>query len=240
MVIPCLVARAQSVNLITSFPATEATQAAAADDRFIYAVSSTAIAKYDRATGRRESLSHGPAHHLNSAAWWNGRLLCAHSNYPTLPEQSEVRALDPATMELTVFHDFGAGHGSLTWVVHEGQSWWCNFAKYGAGNAQTMLVEYSDDWLEKHGWTYPPAVIGKLGKMSISGGLWRDHILFVTGHDRPEIYRLRLPKEGTELEYIDTLPAPFPGQGISLEEKTGALVGIGRANREVILAEVKP
>jgi hypothetical protein len=43
--------------------APEAVQAAAADGRFVYAVSSTQVAKYDRATGERLAVSSGPAKH---------------------------------------------------------------------------------------------------------------------------------------------------------------------------------
>ncbi|GIS59395.1 MAG: hypothetical protein CM1200mP2_16200 [Planctomycetaceae bacterium] len=54
------------------------------------------MAKYDRTTGRRIATSTGQAKHLNSGFPWRGRLLCAHSNYPTTPEKSEIKVLDPA------------------------------------------------------------------------------------------------------------------------------------------------
>ena len=47
--------------------APEAHKAAAADAKFVYAVTNTQVAKYDRATGRRVAVSRGPAKHLNSA-----------------------------------------------------------------------------------------------------------------------------------------------------------------------------
>src|SRR5262245_4181767 len=68
--------------------APEANQAAAADEGFVYAIGNSTIAKYDRATGERVAVSIGPATHLNSGFFWQGRLFCAHSNYPRTPELS--------------------------------------------------------------------------------------------------------------------------------------------------------
>src|SRR5437773_993205 len=60
-----------------SLDSPHATQAAAADDKFVYAVSSTAVVKYDRASGKELAKSTGKAEHLNSAFLWEGRLYCA-------------------------------------------------------------------------------------------------------------------------------------------------------------------
>ena len=40
------------------------------------------------------------------AALLDGKIYCAHSNFPKKPDQSDIRVLDPATMQLTVFHTF--------------------------------------------------------------------------------------------------------------------------------------
>src|SRR3954467_2061818 len=79
---------AAEVKQTGTLRAPEATQAATADERFIYAISSTGIAKYDRATGARVAISTGPAHHLNSGFLSEGKIYCAHSNYPQRPEKS--------------------------------------------------------------------------------------------------------------------------------------------------------
>jgi len=232
--------RADTLVISETLPAPEANQAAAVDDRFVYAIDSKIIAKYDRRTGQRLALSTGEASHLNSGAWWEGRLYCAHSNFPQKPEQSEVRVLDPESMLLTVFKNLGEGHGSLTWVVREGESWWCTFAHYGADNGLTTLVKYDANWKEEATWTYPPEVIARLGKMSISGGVWQNGALLTLGHDAREIYRLRLPVKGSVLELVDIVPAPFPGQGLAIERGTSRLVGIDRKARKVIIAEWRP
>lgn len=223
----------------TSIPAAEATQAAAADTQFIYAVASTKIAKYDRATGQKLAESSGPAKHLNSAFLMEGRLYCAHSNFPQKPEQSEIRVLDTATMALTVFKDFGNYRGSLTWAVQEKDAWWCTFALYGADNAGTTLVKFDEQWKELGAWTYPPEVIRDLGKFSISGGVWKDGQLYATGHDHKLIYRLMLPENGNVLELLQVIPSPFPGQGIALDPKTGGFVGINRAKKSVVFGTLR-
>ena len=151
-------------------PAPEAHQAAAADGKFVYAITSRGIAKYDRKSGKRVGLSQGSAKHLNSGFFWKGKLLCAHSNYPLKPERSEIKVLDTDSMQLTTFRDFGSAGGSLTWVLHKDGFWWCNFALYGADNHKTFLVKYDEKWKEVARWTYPAKVISQLGRHSLSGG----------------------------------------------------------------------
>jgi endonuclease/exonuclease/phosphatase family metal-dependent hydrolase len=223
----------------TAFPAAEANQAAATDERHSYAITNSRIGKYDRATGDRLAVSTGEAKHLNSGYLWEGKLYCAHSNYPLVPERSEIKVLDPESMRLTTFKDFGNFGGSLTWAVrHEGH-WWCNFARYGADNGQTFLVRFDNDWRETGRWRYPTEVIRRLGRMSISGGLWHNGSLLVTGHDDPVLFRLRLPADSHEvLTFVEKQLVPFTGQGIAADPLTGGLVGIHRARRQVIFAIV--
>lgn len=217
--------------------AAEAVQAAAADQRRVYAINNTHVAAYDRETGERVALSQGPAQHLNSGFLWKDRLYCAHSNYPRVPERSMIKVLDLATMQLRTFKDFGASEGSLTWAFQHDGGWWCNFAYYGDQNHRTTLLCFDDQWQERGHWTYPDHVIDQLGRYSLSGGIWYGGHLLVTGHDEPVIYRLRLPQEGNELECVDQVPAPFTGQGFAVDPRTGGLVGIHRARRQLVFAK---
>lgn len=217
--------------------APEARQASAADDKYVYAIDNRVVAKYDRQTKERLSVSTGPAEHLNSGFFWQGKLLCAHSNFPKQPAQSLVMQLDPKSMELTKFHDFGHLYGSLTWVVHDEQHWWCTFAHYGASNANTVLVKFDDTWREAGQWKYPSDVVKDLGGASISGGLWWKGDLWTIGHDHPRLYRLRLPKSGNVLELVAVVPCPFPGQGIALDPVTGSLMGIYRGKKLVVFSQ---
>ena len=224
----------------STLAAPEAVQAAAADRQFVYAVSSTQVAKYDRKTGQRIAVSSGPATHLNSGFLWKGKLYCAHSNYPRKPEQSEVKLLDIETMELRALKDFGNFGGSLTWVIRRQGHWWCNFARYGADNGQTFLVKFDDEWREQARFTYPSEVIRQLGTYSLSGGIWRGDSLLVTGHDDPVLFELKLPKQGSVLQFVGKHKAPFTGQGIADDPLTGGLVGIHRAKRQIIFATTDP
>ncbi|WP_166825712.1 glycerophosphodiester phosphodiesterase [Thalassoroseus pseudoceratinae] len=228
-------AAASEWKLVKEFSAKEAIQAAVADRQYLYAISSQQVAKYDRMTGECIAVSAGKAQHLNSGFLWKGQLLCAHSNYPQTPPQNEIKFLDPSTMKLTTYRKIEGYEGSLVWVVRRGNSWWCNFAQYGEDNDQTTLVQFSHEWQELGRWTFPKSVISQLGKYSLSGGLWYGDELLCTGHDKQELYRLRLPKSGNELDYVGRDKIPFTGQGFAVDPATKGLIGISRAERKLIL-----
>lgn len=217
--------------------APEAFQAAAAHEDWVFAIANSQVAKYDRATGKRLAVSTGDAKHLNSGFMWKEKLYCAHSNYPLLPEKSEIKVLDLESMKLTTFKDFGNFGGSLTWAVRRDDAWWCNFAHYGDDNAKTFVVKLDGEWHEQSRWTYPAEVLKEIGRNSLSGGIWLKDELLVTDHDNLVIYRLRLPEKGGILEFVAKEPAPFTGQGFASDAKTGGLIGINRAKRQIIFAE---
>ncbi len=230
----------ESWKAARSFDAIEAHQAAAADDSFVYAVTNSLVAKYDRKTGERISISSGEkATHLNSGFMHEGRLYCAHSNYPQTPEQSEIMVLAPATMVLSRFKEFGSFGGSLTWAIRYAGHWWCNFARYGDDNGKTFLVQFDDQWKEVGRWTYPASVVKELRRASLSGGIWHDGLLAVTGHDDPVLFRLRIPVSGTELELVERQNIPFTGQGIAFDPATRGLVGIDRSHKKIVFADRK-
>jgi hypothetical protein len=218
--------------------APEANQAAAADERFVYAIDNAVVAKYDRESGKRVAASTGPAKHLNSGFFWDGELYCAHSNYPRKPEQSEIKVLDPETMELTTFKDFGNFGGSLTWAIQRDGHWWCNFAHYGQDNAKSFVAQFDRKWNELSRFTYPAEMIAAFKNHSASGGIWLDDRLIVTDHDHRYLYELRLPSEGSVLELVARHNAPFTGQGIAHDPVTGGLVGIDRGKKQILFAEL--
>jgi hypothetical protein len=221
---------------VRALPSKHATQAAAADEKYVYAVSSTDVAKYDRDTGKELAISTGKAEHLNSGFLWKGKLYCAHSNYPKKPHQSDIRVLDPETMKLEVFHVFEDAPGSLTWAVRKGEDWWCHFAHYGKDNGKSVLLRFDDAWKETGRWTFPAELVADWGTYSLSGGIWVGDDLLATGHDKIVIYRLRVPKDGKVVQVVGTITSPFPGQGIAPDPKTGGLVGIDRGKRAVVFA----
>lgn len=222
-----------------TMPAAEAKQAAAADGEFVYVITNERIGKYDRATGRRVALSTGEAHHLNSGFFWQGKLYGAHSNFPQKPERSEIKVLDSQTMQLTTFKDFGEYGGSLTWAIRDENFWWCHFALYGKENAGSFLVKFDLNWKELTRWLDPPALMTSVNGSSLSGGVWHQGALLVTDHDNRFLYQLRIPAEGKTLLYVEKQTAPFPGQGIAADPKTGGLVGIDRKTKTVIFAAAR-
>ena len=227
----------------SSFPSPHATQAAAADDRFAYAVSNTHVARYDRAGKLLGSGTMPDAKHLNSAYVWKGKVYCAHSNYPKTPEESDIRVYDPAADTLSTFHTFVKPPGSLVWCVRDpaDECWWCCFAHYGDANGKTFLAKMDDQFAELARWTFPAKVVADWDAMSASGGLWEKggtgDTLLVSHHHFKVLYRLKLPKAGGELDLVEALACPFPGQGIAADPKVpGGLVGIDRTSRTVVFA----
>lgn len=220
-----------------------ATQAAAADKRRVYVISSTTVAVYDRPTGRLLATATAPGtEHLNSGFLHEGRLYCSHSNYPATPPESDIRVFDPATGRLEVFHRFTDPPGSLVWcVVREGR-WWCCFAGYGPDNHRTVLVEYAPGGFarEIRRLTFPEEVVADWNGMSASGGIFAGDSLLVSHHHFPVLYRLRVPAAGSELEFVEALACPFPGQGFAADPVTGGLVGIDRPRQRVVFAAAEP
>src|SRR5438876_1150458 len=73
-----------------SFVTPNATQAAVADENYVYSISNSLIIKHDRESGKEIAKSSGEATHLNSGFFWDGKMYCAHSNYPKKPDESDI------------------------------------------------------------------------------------------------------------------------------------------------------
>ncbi len=216
-----------------------ATQAAVADRAYVYAISNTVVAQYDRRTGRLVAQgSAADAKHLNSGFLYEGRIYAAHSNYPAEPHESDIRVFDPATGSLSLFHRFEDPPGSLVWCIRKGGNWWCCFAQYGPANDRTVLIEYADGGFERElrRFTFPSEVVADWDGMSGSGGIWDGDILLVSHHHFPVLYRLAVPETGNELVLDAAHFCPFPGQGFAADPLTGGLVGIDRFNRRLVFA----
>ena len=219
-----------------------ATQAAAADATRLYAISNTTVATYDRTTGKLlATASAEGTEHLNSGFLHDGKLYAAHSNYPELPHESDIRVFDPDTNSLRVHHVFPDPPGSLVWCLRRDGHWWCCFAWYGDDNARSVLIEYADDRFttEVRRLHFPPEVVADFDGMSASGGIWDGDTILASHHHYPVLYRLRVPadREATMLELVETLACPFPGQGIAVDPAAaGGLVGIDRPARAIVVA----
>jgi hypothetical protein len=76
--------------------------------------------------------------------------------------------------------------------------------------------------------------------MSASGGAWGDDgLLYVTGHDAPELYVLRLPKMGSVLELVTVIEVPFEGQAWAWDPSEKRVIyGITRQAGEIVVARI--
>lgn len=233
-------------ELIRRLPAPEARQGVAVDARHLYAVDNSAIGKYDKATGAKVAGwtgDRGRFPHINSCEAVGGELVCACSNYPATPMTSSVEVFDARRMVHRRTVALGQQAGSLTWVVRHGGFWWAAFANYdgrggepGRDHRHTQLVRFDDQWRRTEAWSFPETVLAKFRPMSSSGGgFGPDGLLYVTGHDHPELYVLRLPKGGATLEHLATVELPIEGQAIAFDRaRPGVLFGISRSTRELV------
>jgi hypothetical protein len=96
-------------------------------------------------------------------------------------------------------------------------------------------VQYDADWKPGRVLAFPSELIARFGRHSNSGGgFGPDALLYVTGHDAPEIYALRIPSQGQTLALVGIAPAPITGQGIAWDRASPAsLWGIVRGHRQV-------
>lgn len=223
-----------------------ASQGVAVDARHIYAVSNSRVVKLDKRTGREVGRWTGdPVRfpHINSCAVIARELVCASSNYPATPMASTVEVIDPATMRLKRSIPLPDAAGSITWVDRRAGRWWVGFANYdgrggeaGHDHTATALVAYDDAWRPRASWRYPPTVLARFAPHSTSGGGWGpDGRLHVTGHDRPELYALRVPEGGGVLEHVGTSALAVEGQAVAWDwTAPGVLYGVSRRTGEVV------
>jgi hypothetical protein len=239
-----------SATVVRRYPAPEARQAVAVDATHFYAITNAWIAKYEKASGKRvaewKGTPDGPIRHLNSGIVLEGKLYCAHSNYPETPMVSSIEIFDTATLQHAGSHSFGFGHGSATWIDTRDGAWWVAFAHYagkggepGRGPEYTALVRYDREWREQEAWPFPSALITRWDGMSSSGGTWsKDGRLVTSGHHSTELYLMKLPKAGAVLELEAIVPFESEGQGIAIDTTTGLLWSIQRRTGEVLVSKL--
>ncbi|MDP1930805.1 MAG: hypothetical protein Q8L60_05050 [Gammaproteobacteria bacterium] len=231
----------------------EANQGVAVDAEHFYGIGNHALVKHRKDTGERVAEWFGPRNgsiiHLNSG-WLDGdRLVLSHSNFPQLPMASSLEVYDARTLQPQESTSLGMRLGSLTWAVRHDGFWWACYANYNDGGSMpgfdqrwTHVAKFDDNWQELQSWLFPPQVIATWGDSACSGGDWGDDgLLYVTGHDAPELHVLRLPRQGVTLEYVTTIDVPFEGQSWAWDRSARGervIYGISRARQEVIAARI--
>lgn len=231
-------------------PAPEANQGAASDGTFAYAIDNDRIGKYRIDTGKRVAQWKGERRlfpHMNSCTVAGRELVCAASNYPAVPQTSAIEFFDTTTLRHLRTVSLGFGPGSLTVVDRHDGKWWAVFANYagkggepGRDTRYTLLVRMDDAFRQEAAWTFPAEVLVRFAPYSCSGASWsKDGRLYVTGHDRPEMYELALPEAGSVLELRRTVGIATPGQAIDWDPvRGGRLWSIDRAKSEMIASEI--
>ena len=232
------------------FAAAEAHQGVVTDARHVYAIADHAIGKYDHRSHRRIAGWEGDPRlfvHMNSCSLLGRALVCTASNYPDVPMASSIEWFDATTLRHLRTRSLGPGRGSLTWLDWHDGSWWACFANYdgrggepGRDHSYTMLVRLDRHFAEQGSWLFPQDVLDLFSPRSSSGGAWgNDGLLYVTGHDRPELYALKLPEAGSRLEHVATIALPTDGQAIAWDRSGHRILwSISRASGEVVASRV--
>jgi len=257
LLFPLVLAAAPPVyigEITATFPADNARQGVAVDAEAFYSVDNRRLVKHDKVSGTPvmqwpvAASDNNPLIHMDSGLVLNGRLYVAHSNYPDLPMTGSVEVWDSATFEHLASHEFPSPPGSFTWIDHDGDNWWGAFANYDlviegrdgpyGETRNTVIVKMTEDFRILSSWTLPQELVARLTPMSNSGGSWsQDGLLYLTGHDRDEIYVMRATESSPELEWIATVQVPaFAGQGIAWDRSADEplLWGIHRGALRVI------
>jgi len=232
------------------YPAEEARQGVAVTAYRFYAIDNSRIAAYDRETGERLNEWSGDPEafpHMNSCLVAGEELVCASSNYPAVPMASSIEWFDAATLKHLRSYSLGPGAGSLTWLVPHDGFWWAGFANYegrggepGRDHRFTTLVQYDADFQRRQSWLFPDSVLERMAPRSASGGVWGDDgLLYVTGHDLPELYVLALPDAGATLRHVATIAMPTAGQAIAWDsEESRTIWSINRPSHEVVRSRI--
>ena len=140
---------------IKTFKVKEARQGVAVGEKFIYVISNRQVGKYDKKThafaGNWTGEEDGPIIHLNGGTVIDGKLYCAHSNYPKIPMASSVEIWDTQTLKHIGNHSFGIHWGSCTWVDRYDGFWWVGFAQYEKWKHKTGLKSKKSfsEWLTR-------------------------------------------------------------------------------------------
>ncbi|RBP44508.1 uncharacterized protein DUF1080 [Roseimicrobium gellanilyticum] len=234
------------------FPAKEANQGVAVDDAHIYVISNSAIGKYRKDTFEKvtewKQPKSGPLIHMNAGITHEGKLYCAHSNFPGIPMTSSIEVWDASTMQHVDSHSLGIDMGSLTWIEPQKDgTWLACFAHYskdkprtGRDPSWTELVKFDSEWRRTGGWVFPATLTSHFGGSSCSGGAHGpEGQLYVTGHTWRELYVLKFPTAGSVLEWIDTIPITAEGQAFDWDPKEpGIFYGIIKRTQEVVISRI--
>jgi hypothetical protein len=218
-------------HTVRDWAAPEADQGVAVDETFFYALDNTIIGKYRRDTGElvaRFAAPHkGLIRHMNSCYARQEQLWCANSNYSLTPHGSSVEVFDAKAMTHIATRSLGMmDEGSLTWFDPWQGGWIAGFAHYSGNggvpfkdSTYSSIVTFDQEWRRTGGWLIPDSVIDRMAPHAASGGaLGPDGLLYLMGHDRPEMYVMARPAMGPTLIHVATIALEAEGQAFSFTQ----------------------
>jgi hypothetical protein len=244
--------QAQKATELKRFQLSQVQQGVAVDPTHFYVINNHSITKHRKKDGIQVGSwqdTTGLLKHMNSGVVLDRKLYCTHSNYPDVPMASSIEIFDTSTLRHIGTHSFGLFPGSVTWAdFHQGH-WWVAFANYsnkasaeGRDNRWTTLVKYDKNWQQREAWAFPANVLLAFSPYSTSGGTWGpDGLMYCTGHDKQELYVLKLPERGHTLHYVKTIPTVSEGQAFAIDRSIKnklVLYGITRNDNYVIVSVV--
>lgn len=239
-----------AATVVREMIAPEAGQGVAVDARSIYAITNNEIGRYDKKTGRRVTHWKGERalyKHINSCAVVGAELVCAASNYSELPMMSSVEVFDKRTLKPVRTRALPPGPGSLTVLDWHRGNWWAVYANYdgrggtpGRDHTTGVLVRMDAAFTPQESWLFPASVLDRFKPHHASGAAWgSDGLLYASGHDRPEIYALKLPVAGSTLDHVATIPVSTNGQAIDWDDYDARVLWtINRPTRGVVASRL--
>lgn len=242
-----------ATTTIRTINAPEADQGAAVDAKHLYAIDNSVIAKYEKEDEQLVAIwdcgEACPIEHLNSCFAEDGELWCANSNYSETPMASSIERFAAADLSHIGSHSLGImDEGSLTWFDQYEGGWLAGFAHYDGedgglaykGHRSTGVVTFDAQWRRTGGWMLPNSILDRLAPDAASGGqIGPDGLLYMLGHDKPEMYVLAKPKMGPKLVHLATLDIALEGQAFSWDPtQTRTIFGINRRDGSLIEVEI--
>lgn len=234
------------LELVRSWSASEANQGVAVGAEHFYAIGDRSLGKYEKSTGRKVGEWSAPPgsgiKHLNAGVVVGDRLVVAHSNFPAKPDESSLEFFDVITLRHLGRKVFVNPPGSLTWAIPERAGWLVCFAHY-AGNsdpARSRFVRFDADWNALAEWSFPSEILERFGKFSSSGGgLGLDGMVWVSGHDAKELYRLSLPAGGGQARWEGKVAFASAGQAFAWDPtRPQELYSIQRKTKQVLVSRL--
>lgn len=248
LVSPACALQKLDAELLMRWPAALAHQGVAKGENVFFTVSNTALARHARRDGREiarwQSVGRAGVSHMNSCVVTSAReLLCANSNYPELPMAGSLEWFDASSLRPIRSRPLGSTDGSLVWVDELANGWVAGFAHYdgrggklGKSHRATRIVQFDTAWAPVGSWLLPDSVLERMQPYSASGGsVGPKGLLYVSGHDRPEIYALARPEQGSTLVHVATIALDIAGQAFAWDRFSDERIvwAIHRPDREV-------